>query len=299
MKLRTESILQYEKNYNYLVREAGSNAIKDIIEYILKKGCSIPTKINYYNTILSLKRLEPEKFEGTVDDLKVLVEERNKLVKILKEQRGKDCLTTRQRNILEKISLEDVKGAHAKLNEEKHKSIYNLENYILLSLMMPPLRNDLMDIKIAKRKGELKTGNSIWLPKKKDSEGVLQINEHKASDREGNGPITKKLDVELTNDIKDFLKKVSFVKERVFLFEDQKGNHYSSSAFSHRLQRLFKRILGVPFSSSVLRKIFWSAEKDKIDELTQQAKGMGHSLNTAIHCYAGKICGDWKPEWEE
>ncbi|MHA1483618.1 MAG: hypothetical protein ACTSQA_09345 [Candidatus Heimdallarchaeaceae archaeon] len=155
--------------------------------------------------------------------------------------------------------------------------------------MLPtPLRNDLAEIKIVKKKGELKDNNAIWLPSKKNSQCVLRISEHKTSQSPAEA-IERVLDVDLSNDIKAFVRRRELIEKRVYLFEDRKGNPYSSSSFCHRMNRLFKTLLGVPFSSCVLRKLFWSAQKSTIDDMKESAKMCGHSLSTAMNIYMGDV----------
>ena len=286
-ELRKITTEQYKKNYDYLVREAGSKDYNDLLKYIMSKQTKLATTLNYLNTIVSLAKNDPDLFTG---DIKNLTEKRNDLSDERRKALSEDNLTKRQRDILEKVTLNDVNGMLEKLKEVKDNSTKDLEDYLMLALMLPlPLRNDLQDIKIVDKRTDLKKLNGIWIPKIKNKLAVLRITEHKASDRPGNGPIERELDADLTADVKEFVRRNSVLGKREYLFADKDGNPYSSSAFCHKFQRLFKRHLGVPFSSSTLRKLYWSAEnKEIIDDLKQKARGMGHSLQTAMRHYVAK-----------
>jgi len=286
--LRILSYEQYEKTFNHLIRESGSKSFEDILKYITDRPIKITTKLNYFNALISLYNSDPTRFDSEKGFDKIK-EERNKLAEELKLAKKEDNLTARQREILEKISIDDVNKGLETLRAKKYETIKNLEHFILLSLMLPnPLRNDLMDIRIVKKKKELKDANAIWLPAKKTGEGILRITEYKSSDVKGYKPIEKILDVVLTNDVKNLIKKTSLLKPRVYLFEDRLGNPYSSAGFTQKMNKLFKTLLGIPFSSCVLRKLFWTSQKPKIDELTESARMCGHSLNTAMDVYVKK-----------
>lgn len=282
--LRKITTDHYKKNYDYLVREAGSKDYNVLLKFILGRQNRLATQLNYLNTIASLHRDQPELFTG---DIAPLIETRNRLSDERRKMYDGENLTKRQREILDKITLDDVNGLLEKLKAVKDVSTSSLEDYLLLALMLPlPMRNDLMDVKIVNKKTDLKRTNGIWIPKTKAKLAELRITEHKASDRPGNGPISRTLDAELTADVREFIRRNSVTGPREYLFCDKEGKPYTSSAFSHKFQRLFKRHLGVPFSSSTLRKLYWSGEnKEIIDGLKAKAREMGHSLPTAMKHY--------------
>ena len=282
--LRQLTDQQYDRTYNQLIRECGSKNLDQILNCISNKSIKLSTKLFYLNVCISLQSTDPEKFDSNPTSDLAIREMRNNLSEELKAKKKEDNLTERQRIVLEKVTIKDVYDALEKLKTAKNDSVSSLENYILLSLMLPnPLRNDLADIKIVKKKGDLKNNNALWLPSKKDGRGILRISEYKTSDLPDHDPIQKVLDPDLTNDIKHLVKKTC----RTLLFGDRNGNPYSSSSFSHKLSRMFKTLLGVPFSSCVLRKIFWTGEREKIEELRNSAKNCGHTLHTAITTYMG------------
>jgi hypothetical protein len=266
---------QYIQTYLYLIKKSKSEKLDDIFDYIEKSDVKDTTKLNYLNSIIGLKKHDPKLVKG---DLSNIIEFRDKLNYELMKRRDKDNMTEKQRSVIEKVTSQDIEEVISKLNEEKNTNPKALEEYILLKLMFPqPLRNDLMELKISRQKGLLKEFNSIYLPSKKNSQATISIVDHKTSHPGNRRPITKVLDVELTNDIKKMVKEGN----REYLFENGKGKPYSSSAFSHKLNNMFKRLLGVSFSSTVLRKLYHTDKyKDAEKEMKEDSKQMGHSVNT-------------------
>jgi hypothetical protein len=151
-----------------------------------------------------------------------------------------------------------------------------------------------MSIKIVRHRQDLGKYNAIYLPTKKDKKGIIKIVKHKSSDSPSSKPIIRDLDAGLTDTIKDFIKKSSQNgKFREYLFQDRDGKAFSSSAFSHKFQRLFLKRLGVAFSSTTLRKIFWTDTyggnnkeiKKKEMQMQESADQMGHQLPTVRKYY--------------
>lgn len=275
---------QYILTYLYLVKKAKSETLNTIFEYIRTSKVKDTTKINYLNSIIGLKKQDANAVKG---DLSNIIGFRDDLNSELKENRSDDNLTKKQRMVVEKVSLQDIDAAIEKLNREKNTDPKALESYVLFRLMYPqPLRNDLMEILVSKSKGALKDLNSIYLPSKKDGIGIISIVDHKTSHEGNRRPITKTLNVELTNDIKKLVS-----DGRKYLFENVHGKPYSSSAFSHKLTSLFKKELGVPFSSTILRKIHHTKKYKKIlTEMKDDSIQMGHGLKTIRNVYIDNKC---------
>lgn len=295
MSIRDISKQQYVKTYEYLLREVGSNDLEKILKYILTKRVKPTTQFNYLNSIVSLKRADPKAITGNIDKIK---DEREKIRETINAALSKSNLTERQKAVMDKVNRSDIEKVMKSLEETKDGSTRDLEDYILLHLMMPdPMRNDLSEILITKKRTDLDKFNSIYIPTKRNSQATIKIVDHKTSSAKFGKPIVKELSVDLTNDVKKFIKNSNLSGiPRVYLFQSRNGKPYSSSAFSHKFQRLFKKHLNVSFSATTLRKIFWTDQRAKIEEVDKQNKAlhqsagnMGHNLETAKRFYVSNV----------
>ena len=268
---------QYITTYLFLIKKAKSEDIADILKFIKNSDVKETTKLNYLNSIIGLKKHDGKLVKGNTADIVLY---RDILGTKVDKDRKKDNLNENQKKVFEKISGTDIEDVITKLEQDKNTDAKALEEYVLLKLMYPrPLRNDLADIKICKNKGMLKQQNCIYLPTKKDSKATISIVEHKTTSR-GGDPIKREVDADLTNDIR------KLTKNRTYLFENGKGNPYSSSAFSHKLSNLFKKHLEIPFSSTMMRKLYHTSKyKDTLDEMAEDGRQMGHSSNTIQKVY--------------
>lgn len=292
MSIREVSKSQYSKTYSHLVKAVGSTDLDKILTYIKGKDVKIATKFNYLNSIVSLKKNDPTAVTGNVDEIR---KERELLRAEINETLGKNNITERQRVVLDKVKRSDIETLMVTLASSKDTSLKDLEDYILLHLMFPDtMRNDLADVVIIRRKDGLGKFNAIYIPTKKDTQGVIKIVDHKTSSTKSGKPIIRELTVQLTNDIKQFVKLSNLVGvQRKYLFQDREGKGFTSSAFTHKFKRLFKRHLDIPFAATTLRKIFWSDHSEKIKIIDEQlqdmhrsADNMGHTFTTAKKYYA-------------
>jgi len=284
-QLRQLSLNHYERTVEYLFREAGSKSLDVILKYVKNKEVKPTTKFNYLNSIVSLKKADPDSFPENLDAVKA---ERDNLREIINKANSKCNMTDRQKAVMAVVKLDDIKKVIDKLGLTKDTSLKDLEDYIILNLMVnEPVRNDLMDIKIVRRKSDLGTFNAIYLPVKKGKKATIKIVEHKTSSAPSGKPIVNELSTELTSDVINFIKRSPYAgKNREFLFQDRDGKAYSSSAFSHKFQRLFKKHLKVPFSSTTLRKIFWTDTYGEREKAMQRSAGnMAHSIATVRKYY--------------
>lgn len=284
-QLRLLSRQHYEKTVEYLFREAGSKNPNVILKYVKNKEVKPTTKFNYLNAIISMKKVDPHSFPENIDAVK---KERDNLRVIINKNNSQSNTTDRQKAVMDVVKMEDIQNVINKLAVTKDKSLKDLEDYIILKLMVDdPVRNDYMEIKIVRRKSALGEYNAIYMPIKKGQKAIIKIVDHKSSDTPSGKPIVKELDPELTEDIKDFIKRSSNAgKIRQYLFQDREGKAFTSSAFSHKFHRLFSKHLNVPFSSTTLRKIFWTGlygEKEK--EMKKSAGNMGHTTFTVRKFY--------------
>jgi hypothetical protein len=274
--LRSEnSLKQYITTYNFLVKKAGSESIKDIYKFIVESDVKPQTQLNYFNSLIGLKKARPEIIKA---DLEGIVEKRNELQTIIEKARRQDNMNGKQRETVQQISNDDIENAIDRLHSLKDVDLKSLEDYVLMRLSFPaPLRNDLMEVKVVKVKPKKScTENVIYLPTKKGASGQLIIVEHKSSNEFKPRPLVREISPELVADIKRLVNSYG----RTYLFETNTGKPYSSSSFSHKMSSLFKRNLGQSFSSTTLRKIYLTNKYSNLEkEMKKDAELMGNSVS--------------------
>lgn len=268
---------QYAQTYLYLMKKAKSENLNDIFAFIESSDVKDTTKLNYLNSIIGLKKHDSKLVKG---DLSKITEFRDKLGNKVEVHRKKDNMSDKQKNVFAKVKMEDIEKVISKLAKEKATDPKALEDYILLRLMNPPMRNDLMEIKICKQKGLLKEQNCIYIPSKAGTKSTISIIDHKTSHAGNRHPITREIDAKLTDDIR------KLTKDKTYLFENGKGKPYSSSSFSHKLSNIFQKHLGIKFSSTMMRKLYLTNKyKDVLDDMKKDAEDMGHDMATAQKIY--------------
>ena len=111
----------------------------------------------------------------------------------------------------------------------------------------------------------------------------LFIRNYKTSRTNGELKIT--LDDSLSIDIR------SLVNDgRKYLFHDKSGLPLSSSAFTHRLERIFFKEFKVNLSTSLIRKILATGNcKEHLSQMKNEATQMGHSLDTHLKIYVSNV----------
>jgi hypothetical protein len=283
-QLRDISKQHYVRTVEFLEKEVGDRDPAKLLKYIENRDVKLTTRFNYLNAIISLQRADSSSFSGNLDPIR---EARDKLRAEINDANSKNNTTDRQRKVMEKVKQQDILDLISQLKDKVSNSVKDAEDYILLSLMSPqPLRNDLQELKIVRRKTDLGKYNAIYLPTRKNTKAIVKIVDHKTSSSSTGKPIIKELDVELTDIIKDFVKRSGTKGQfREYLFQDRDGKPFTTSAFSHKFQRLFKKHLGIPFSSTVLRKIFWEQYAEREREMEQSAEQMAHGLQTVRKYY--------------
>lgn len=272
---------QYLKTYSMLIKRTNSTDLDDIFKYIVNSKVKDATKLSYLNSIISLKKIGYEDIKNNIDDI---IELRDKLNTQIEQHRNTDNLANpKQKKALSTLSREKLLMFQNKLNENKNKSIKNLEDYILINLMNTyPIRNDLMDIVLTNKKSDvkkMKDKNILYIPTKKNSESYLILNNYKTS--KTNGRIILNIEPQITNDIKNLIK-----DGRKYLFVNSKYEPLTSSAFTHKLNRIFEKEFGIGISSTIIRKLYLSDKyKDILDEMKKDAHIMGHSPQVAQNIY--------------
>ena len=137
---------QYLKAYVYLIKNADSYDLDDILEYILSKKSSDNTKAYYLNAIIGLKKIDAELVEG---DISKFNKYRDHFNTKIENDRSVDNVRKGQKDALDNVDLQDLKDYVEELKEKKDESLKNLEDYLVLALMVHfALRNDLQEIEL-------------------------------------------------------------------------------------------------------------------------------------------------------
>jgi hypothetical protein len=269
----------YLKTYINLIKKADTEDINKILEWVKNQNSiKTRTKLNYLNAIVSLHKHKPATVKGNIGAVK---KARDDYQKQVNDDVAKSNVTDRQKVVMDKVKWKDVEDTIEALDKKKDGGETALEDYILVSLMVPPLRNDLQDIKVVKTKPPAKnrTNHILVTPKKV----TLSILDHKTTSR-GGKPIIREISGDLATDIRKLVG-----DGREVLFTDRSGKAYTSSGFTHRLNSIFRRHTGVNISSTLLRKLYLSnkygATKSIQKEMAKDAEAMGHSVTTQQEHY--------------
>jgi hypothetical protein len=258
----------YEKQYGQLCKAAKSTDPTVLLEHILSKPVKETTKANNLNSIISLVKAGKLPEDG-VEELRKARDELHIQIKknVEADNAGK------YRSKVDSVRSNHLNSMLSKLFVHRFDDTQSAEDWLLFSLMWPhPLRNDLQEITLCKNFKSRGKSNCIYIPKKASATGQLLINEHKTTSR-GGDPIVKPLDSFQTQ-----IAKQLFADGRTYLFQNKNGQSLSSSGFTNRLSKLTEKWLGIPISSTALRKIFLSNRYSSIKtQMREDAKLMGHS----------------------
>jgi len=278
---KQNSVELYLNNLIALMKKAKTEDAVELMGWIMKQNTKLRTKHNYLNSIVSVDKMKPGFIKGDISKVK---DERDKLQTEINATVKENNITDKQKEVMDNIKWDDVVGLSEKLNEAKGNSPKALEDYLLVALMNPPLRNDLQEIRVSRNGRDCKD-NCVFVPKNKKGTAKLFIRDHKTTSRGGEA-IVRPLSLEITHDIQKLVG-----DGRSHLFSDRSGKPYTSSSFTHRLNGIFKKHLGYNVSSTLLRKMYLTDKyKDykKVQvEMAEDAKQMGHSVGTQQNHYVG------------
>lgn len=284
--VKQNSVELYLTNLISLMRKSEAENAEGLMEYIMKQPTKLRTKHNYLNAIVSVAKHRPDLVKG---DVLLVKKERDRLQSEINATVKESNVTDRQKEVMNRVKWQDVLDMIDEMKGDKDKSAKALEEYILVALMNPPLRNDLQEIIVSddpKCVSSKKAENCIYIPKRKSVGARLIIKDHKTTSR-GGEPIIRVLDSELSADVRKLVS-----DGRNYLFTDRSGKPFTSSSFTHRLNTLFQRKLGHKISSTLLRKIYLTDKyKDykKVQTLMEEdAKQMGHSVATQQEHYVAE-----------
>jgi hypothetical protein len=278
LMVKKNSVEVYLTNLINLIKKSGSEDAEKIMKWVLDQDIKTRTKHNYLNSIVSVHKHRPDLVKGNVEKVKA---ERDKLQSEINNTVKENNLTDRQRAVMDEVSWSDIEAVRDKLNQQKDQSAKSLEDYVLISLMIPPLRNDLQEVRVSRNSRDCKD-NCILIPKRKGGGVTLYVRDHKTSSR-GGKPIIRKLSPELSADVSKLAS-----DGRSHLFVDRTGKPFTSSGFTHRLNAVFQKHLpngkGLKISSTLLRKMYltdkYKEYKKVAKEMEKDAEQMGHSVGT-------------------
>lgn len=284
--VKQNSVELYLTNLISLMRKSGTEDAKGLMEYIMKQPTKLRTKHNYLNAIVSVAKHRPDLVKG---DVSVVKKERDRLQSEINATVKESNVTDRQKEVMDRVKWQDVLDMIDQMRGDKDKSTKALEEYILVSLMNPPLRNDLQEIVVSndpKCVKSKKRDNCLYVPKQKSKSATLMIRDHKTTSR-GGEPIIRELDRELSEDVRKLVS-----DGRTYLFTDRSGKPFTSSSFTHHLNSVFQRKLGQKLSSTLLRKIYLTDKykdyKKVKAQMEDDAKQMGHSVATQQEHYVAE-----------
>jgi hypothetical protein len=270
------TLKQYRAVYDRLVRDSKATNLEGLYKYITDYDGKQTTVRMYLNSIIGLKRHGLLPMEG---DVKQFEDKRDGLTVSLDTKKRLDNLSESQRETLDTVNLQDLQDGVNRLNLLKTKSIRDLEDYLTLAILVQyPLRNDLIDLKIARTRVTVpETGNYILIPKTGSSR--IYLREYKTA--EANGPIS----INITdNSINSALR--SLPTGRVYLLQTKQSNPISSSDFTHRLSRIGERLFGQRIGTTTIRKIYLSDKySSTLQDMKRDAAVMGHGLSMQQSTY--------------
>jgi hypothetical protein len=142
---------------------------------------------------------------------------------------------------------------------------------VSLYVLIPPCRNDLLDIKYCLYDKE----NDNYYEKNEEGQGQIVLNHYKTCKRYGSCTMT--LPPRMTNLLSDFIE--TFHPASPYIFYNRRGGIYKESAFSHHLTDILLRETGKPVTIQMLRKIYATqTDFQSIEKTNEIARRMGHSV---------------------
>ena len=278
-ELKQTSINFYLKTVKNIFNKLDIKNVNNYINYVINSETKLNTKLNHLNSLISLYK--HNKINIKKPDINKLMNIRDKVQSIKEKEMKQDNMTDEQKKILNDVSFDKLQDYKNDLNEIKNDSLKNLHNYILLSLILKyPLRNDMRALKIIYNKSDINNDeNFIYIDKKlKNFEIVL--NDYKTSGTYG--PIN------IINDDKNlFHDIIKYINEtnNIYLFEIN-NKALTTQQMNRMINKLFNKKFNYKIGMTLIRKIYLNHKyKNKIDNMKQDAKMMGNSLNVQLSNY--------------
>jgi hypothetical protein len=160
-------------------------------------------------------------------------------------------------------------------HREHKKQRIQFQEAIMVSLyiLIPPCRNDLMDLKYCLHDKD----KDNYFFKNEDGEGFIILNHYKTF--KTYGTCTINLPLRLTNLISDFIDK--FIPAAPFLFYNRHCKPYKDSTFSSHITDIFLNQTEKHINIQMLRKIYATQNSfESIENTKIIARKMGHSVQT-------------------
>lgn len=262
------------------------------------------TRRNYFNSVLVALHSQKPKNEMLI---KYYEGKRDVLNWNAGRQMARTGRTDKQREIMEKVSKSNIDALITSIDPVKIKgNHYDLMMYLVLQIhRLYPLRNELADMKIIKRRQlnamskEAQLDGNWLLLDATGKTGIFILNKYKTSKVYGSKHI--QVDASIMPIIRLFLRSRNINLQDIQgdnmppLLSYNNGNPLSRNALSHKLSEFTKAHLGSPISTTLLAK-YYSHRIEDIDNMTdeeikaiqKESEIRGHSLNTHLTNYSQK-----------
>ena len=262
------------------------------------------TQRNYYNSVLVALHSQIPKNDMLINFYEG---KRDVLNFTSNRQMAKSGLTDKQKDVMEKVSKTNIDALILSIDPVKIKHNHNdLMMYLILQIhRLYPLRNELADMKIIKRKqwremtAEFQKEHNWLLIDATGKTGIFILNKYKTSKIHGTKTI--QIDRTIMPIIRLWLRSreidITEIKEQFMppFLSYTNGNQLSRNSLSHKLGEFTKIHLGAPISTTLLAK-YYSHKIQDLDNMTQndiqkvqeQAHIRGHSLETHLTSYTLK-----------
>ncbi len=276
---------RYKSNIKILTdRVGGKLDISKIYDYI--EGCdkSLNTKTNYLNSMLTLDM--PEALKEKYQKLR----EEN-FGKLRQKVNDNDILTDNQKKVLDTLTIEKVHGFIKDLEKDVTYSLSKDEwrNFLILKILdNAQLRNDLGELVVIKSAKD-DDGERNFVVMNKSTPCTIILNDHKTA--KSAGTITVKLPADTCKYLRKYMKKFEIPYDS-YLFVNSEGNGLTTTGITKILNSMFHKKFGAKVGqvgTSALRKLYNSEKYGKVvDEMQEDAKVQGHSVQTGIKLYTKK-----------
>lgn len=262
------------------------------------------TQRNYFNSVLVALHSQVPKNQML---MKYYEGKRDFLNFTAGRQMAKSGLTDSQKEVMEKVSKTNIDALILSIDPVKIKHNHtDLMMYLVLQLhRLYPLRNELADMKIIKRRqftkmSEEEQKKENWMMIDATGKtGIFILNKYKTSRVHGTKTIQidrtvmpiirlwlRSRDIDITEIKGDYMPP---------FLSYSNGNKLTRNSLSHKLGEFTKEHLGAPISTTLLAKYYAHNIKDlnnvteeDIKIVQKQADIRGHSLQQHLHSYTLK-----------